>query len=385
MDNTTPTSPSTPQPSSADRPHLRGMDLAALTDFLQRTGQPGYRAKQIFQWVYEKGAQSYDAMTNLPKDLRAWLQENTVLGGLTLQDMAGAPDETQKLVFRTDDGEFIESVLMRGEEEEESEDFADAPKGSTAPQRKVSLCVSSQVGCALACQFCMTGFGGFRRNLRVDEILDQVIAARQLIAADERIANIVFMGMGEPMLNLPAVLPAIRLLITPEAFGIATRRITVSTAGILPGIEQFGQAATDVNLAVSLNATTQEVRDRLMPAVRKYPLDALLEACRNFPLTKRRRITFEYILLKGLNDTPDDVRRLTKLLRGIPCKINLILYNPSAEIQGLEPTDEETASRFRAALAEANYTASLRHSKGARYEAACGQLAGHFKRREQGE
>ena len=367
-----------------------------MTDMLRDAGHPAYRARQLFQWVYEKGAQSFDDMTNLPKPLRTWLHENTIFGGLTLHELLGPPTETQKLAFATDDGEIIESVLMRGEPDDEDDEEKPgagtgfhAP-GSTPPARKVSLCVSSQVGCPLGCAFCMTGKIGYRRNLRIDEILDQILTARLLIAKDERISNLVFMGMGEPMLNLSALIPALRILTNPDAFGFATRRITVSTAGLIPGIEEFGRAATDVNLAISLNATTQQVRDRLMPACHQWPIDQLLEACRRYPLTKRRRITFEYILFKGINDTPEDQRHLVRLLAGIPCKVNLILYNrltptatPStqtnAEVLNLEPTDEQTAENFRAALAAAHLTASLRRSKGTHLHAACGQLAGHLK------
>ena len=367
-----------PGPAQA-LPRLRGMDLSALTAFLQRAGQPGYRSKQLFQWIFEKGADSFDAMTNLPKDFRVWLGANAVLGGMEIVEVVGKPEETQKIVFRAADGEHVESVLMRGEEEVEDEDPDDAPRGSTPPKRKTSLCVSSQVGCPLGCAFCVTGHGGYRRNLEVDEILGQVIAARGLLADDERIANLVFMGMGEPMLNLQAVVPALRLLVSPQAFGFATRRITVSTAGVIPGIEEFGRAATEVNLAVSLNATTQEQRDRLMPGLRKWPIAALLETCRKFPLTKRRRITFEYVLLRGVNDSADDQKRLTRLLRGIHCKFNLILFNRSDCLE-FEPSSEQTAESFRSAMAAAGYTASVRRSKGAQYGAACGQLAGHLKK-----
>jgi 23S rRNA (adenine2503-C2)-methyltransferase len=375
-------------PDPASPPVLRAMDLPALTGMLQRAGQPAYRARQLLQWIYEKGARDFAEMTNLPKDLRAWLAEHTTWGGLELADTVGRPDETQKLVFRTDDSHFIESVLMRGDEEteEDSDDgeppakseAPEPPRGSTPPRRRLSLCVSSQVGCPLACAFCMTGLGGFRRNLRVDEILDQVLTARRLVAAGEQLSNLVFMGMGEPMLNLEAVLPALKILTLPEACNIATRRVTVSTAGLIEGIEEFGRAGTGVNLAVSLNATTQEVRDHLMPGCRRWPIADLLNACRRFPLVKRRRITFEYVLLDGVNDTDADARRLAKLLHGIPCKVNLILYNDAPELPH-RPTGEAQAERFRLTLVAAHYTASVRRSKGRDYSAACGQLAAHFR------
>ena len=316
-------------------------------------------------------------MTNLPKDLRAWLTENARLGGLSSYEIVGQPDQTQKIVSRTHDGHYIESVIMRDEPEDEDE----VEPGEENAVKRLSLCISSQVGCALNCAFCMTGFGGFRRNLRADEIIDQVLIARRLIGSDERVLSIVFMGMGEPMLNLAAVVPALRIITSRDALNYATRRVTVSTAGVIPGIWEFGEARTGVNLAVSLNATTQEGRDRIMPGCRKWSIDQLLEACRQFPLIQRRRITFEYVLLKGINDSPDDMRRLPRLLKGIPCKINFILYNPD-ECLDLAPAEESTAERFCAAMSAAHFTVSLRRSKGREHQAACGQLAAHFRRCE---
>ncbi|HNY27485.1 MAG TPA: 23S rRNA (adenine(2503)-C(2))-methyltransferase RlmN, partial [Candidatus Sumerlaeota bacterium] len=363
-------------------PPLRALDLPAMATFLQQEGYPAFRARQVFQWVFEKGALDFDCMTNLPKELRAFLASRCTLGGLRHADTIGEPHETQKLLFETADGEWIESVLMRDDgtyNDEADEEPESAPRGSTPPKERLSLCVSSQVGCPLGCIFCMTGHGGFRRHLTVDEILDQVLTARRLTDETEQLSNLVFMGMGEPMLNLRAVIPALRLLTSPQAFKIATRRITVSTAGLVPGIDELARADVGVNLAVSLNATTQKVRDRIMPGVRKWPISELLDACRRFPLAKRRRITFEYVLLRGLNDTPDDLRRLTAMLHGIPCKINLILYNADPAL-GCTPTPEAEAERFRQALVEAHHTVSLRRSKGQRFKAACGQLAAHARR-----
>ncbi|HBF33556.1 TPA: 23S rRNA (adenine(2503)-C(2))-methyltransferase RlmN [Candidatus Sumerlaeota bacterium] len=388
-----------PPPSSM---RLRGRSLDELTDFVQRAGKPAFRAKQLFQWLYEKGADSFESMTNLPKDFRAWLSENAQLGGVTLEKTTGDSSATQKLLFKTNDGEFIESVIMRGEvdyeaddEEENDEELSEYEArrlkgkqaaeiipipGSTPPTRKVSLCVSSQIGCTLGCTFCMTGHGGFCRSLRIDEILGQVIEARRLLAADERISNIVFMGMGEPMLNLKAVIPALRILTNAAGFNFAPRRITVSTAGVIPGIEEFVAAETGVKLAISLNATTQSLRDQLMPGCRSWPIENLLALCKRIPLTKRQRITFEYVLLKGFNDAPADVRRLKALLTGISCKINLILYNTNTH-SALESTTEEAAESFRASLAKVHFTASLRISKGREHQAACGQLAGHTRQK----
>ncbi len=355
---------------------LRGMNVEEISELLDQFGQPAYRAKQIAQWLYQKNAASYDEMTNLPKDLRARLTEEVPLGGLEHIETVGGADETQKLVFRTHDGHHIESVLMRDVEDDEDEEPA---QGSTAPQKRLSLCVSSQVGCGLACAFCVTGLGGFKRNLTTDEILDQVIQARRIVADDERVANLVFMGMGEPLLNLDHVIPALKILVSPHGFEFATRRITVSTAGVIPGIRALAESETGVNLAVSLNATTQEQRDRLMPGVKKWPLDDLLKALSEFPLLRRRRITFEYVLLDGVNDSDGDLKRMVEIIEHIPSKINFILFNPDPALPFVA-TPEKRAQQIRDHVAQRHYTVALRRSKGREHKAACGQLAAHFRR-----
>jgi len=360
---------------------LRGMSLTQITAFLQQQREPSFRGKQIFEWVYKKGVRSFSEMTNLSKELRQHLEENAFFGGLREVKINGGSAETQKITFKTDDEEFIECVLMRDDFVDETDAPKDEQKAISVPQKKVSICVSSQIGCALRCAFCMTGYGGFRRNLRVDEIIDQVLLAREKVQKNEKISNIVFMGMGEPLLNQEALIPSLRLLTDPLGMGFSTRRITVSTAGVIQGLEDFARADTGVNLAVSLNATTQKTRDQIMPGCRSWPLKDLLDACRRFPLTKRRRITFEYVLLKGVNDTRADVKRLKEMLRDLPCKINLIVYNPSEELR-FEATGEKEAEAFRDDLLAAHYTASLRRSKGRRYNAACGQLAGHLRRKD---
>ena len=360
---------------------LRVMSLKEMTAFLQQEGEPSFRAKQLFKWVYEKGARCFSEMTNLSKELRQSLEEKVFLGGLRETTISGHFTETQKITFKTDDDEFIESVLMRDDFVDGMDEEEEEQQGSTIPQKKVSICVSSQIGCALGCAFCMTGYGGFRRNLRVDEVIDQILVTREKVQKSERITNIVFMGMGEPLLNLQALLPSLRLLTDPQGMQFSTRRITVSTAGVIQGLEDFARADTGVNLAVSLNATTQKTRDQIMPSCRSWPLKDLLDVCRRFPLTKRRRITFEYVLLKGVNDTRADVKRLKEMLRNLPCKINLIVYNPSEKLR-FEATGEKEAEAFREDLLAAHYTVSLRRSKGRRYNAACGQLAGHLRRKD---
>jgi 23S rRNA (adenine2503-C2)-methyltransferase len=332
-------------------------EMAAL---VEGGGFPAFRGKQLFEWVYRHGAAEFDAMTNLPKAMRGWLAERVVIGGGRLVRAQGRPEGTRKVLFELGDGKFIESVLMRDEGKE-----------------RTSLCVSSQVGCAVGCTFCLTGYGGYQRQLAVDEIVGQVLEVRrQLLLEGERLQGMVFMGMGEPMLNLDAVVKAIRIISDPEGIAMSARRITVSTSGVIPGIEAFGRAQTGANLAVSLNATTDAVRTSIMPLNKRWPIRALIDALARFPMSPRQRITVEYVLLKGINDTAEDAARLVELLRPLRCKVNLIMFNPH-EYLHYEPVDMGTLDRFAETLAAGHYTVSVRWSKGAEIEAACGQLAAH--------
>ncbi len=341
---------------------LRGMDLATMGALLAEGGFEPYRARQLYQWVYRRGADAIEAMGNLPKPLRAFLDGRARLGGVELVRAQGPAGGTQKLLMRTDDGRYIESVVMR-----------DEGVGRT------SLCVSSQIGCAVGCAFCLTGYGGFQRNLRIDEIVGQVLAAKKhALAADEPLTHVVFMGMGEPLLNLDAVIPALRLLVDPDGVGLSRRRVTVSTAGIVPGIERFGAANVGVGLAVSLNATTDATRARIMPINEKWPIGELLAAIARFPMEARRRVTVEYVLLNGINDTTEDAGRLVKLFQRLPVKINLIMFNPSPHLPAFAPAAEERLEAFAAVLSRANMTVTVRWSKGREIEAACGQLAAHY-------
>ncbi len=350
-----------PPPPADDRPALRGMSEQAMHELLAGAGFEAYRARQLYQWVFRKAAGSLDEMTNLPKKMREWLAANTRIGGVEIIRAQGDPAITQKILFKTDDGRFIEAVVMR-----------DEGVGRT------SLCVSSQVGCALGCSFCLTGFGGFQRNLRPDEITGQILAIRrEVMPPDELIQHVVFMGMGEPMLNVEGVSRALRLMTDPDGMGLSRRRITVSTAGVVTGIEKFGAAELGVGLAVSLNATTDEVRDRLMPINKKWPIEKLLESLRKFPMEARRRITIEYVLLRGENDSPDDARRLVRLLKGMQVKVNLIMFNPSAHLP-YHAVPEATLDFFARTLSAAHMTVTVRWSKGREVEAACGQLAAHY-------
>jgi 23S rRNA (adenine2503-C2)-methyltransferase len=334
------------------------MTHAELATFLGEAGEKRFRADQVYQWLHARGARSFADMTDLPRTLRARLPELARIGSLAVDAVQTAADGTRKLRFRTGDGRAIESVLI--------------PDGD-----KTTQCISSQVGCALDCRFCATATLGFGRNLSAGEIVEQVYLARALLAEVEpgrRVTNLVYMGMGEPLHNYAQVIRSLRMLAHDLGANLSYRRITVSTAGLVPGIEKLGQEDVRPNLAVSLNATTDAVRDEVMPVNRKWNLAALLGAIAAYPLERRRRVTFEYVLLAGVNDTPDDARRLAKLLRGLPCKVNLIPWNPHplAPYRRPAPADIE---RFQNEVKRLGLPAYLRTPRGDDIDAACGQLA----------
>jgi 23S rRNA (adenine2503-C2)-methyltransferase len=330
------------------------LDRATLKQWLAAAGEAPYRADQILRWIYRDQVDRFEAMTNLKQALRGRLADTFTIGRPHLREHETAGDGTQKFLFEMADGERIESVLI--------------------PERDhFTLCVSSQVGCAQDCRFCLTAHGGFRRNLSAGEILSQVRDIRRGLAAPEQLTNIVFMGMGEPLANYRQLIAAIGMLRDNKiGFGFSKRKITVSTAGLVPRMADLGRD-TDIGLAVSLNATDNETRSRLMPINRRYPLEMLLEACRRYPLAPQRRITFEYILLEGVNDTPADAHRLADLLRPIRAKINLIPFNAHAGCRYQCP-HETTIQAFQRILVDRRYTAIIRQSKGREISAACGQL-----------
>jgi len=313
-----------------------------------------YRADQIQKWVYLRQADNFEVMTNISKEIRALLEQHFVIGRLAVEQIETSRDGSRKYLFKLKDGQYMESVLI--------------------PERDhYTLCVSSQVGCAQGCQFCLTAAGGFERNLTRGEIIAQVRDIKNELDDPMRLTNIVFMGMGEPLANYKNLISAIGV-ITDTAAGLrlASRRVTVSTAGLVPKLSDLGRD-TRVNLAVSLNATDNETRDRLMPINRTYPLEKLLEACRQYPVAPGRRITIEYILIKGINDSERDARRLAKLLQPIRCKLNLIPFNPH-EGSDLDRPTEKVIQAFYKVLFDKNYTVIVRRSKGQDISAACGQL-----------
>jgi 23S rRNA (adenine2503-C2)-methyltransferase len=317
-------------------------------------GLQPYRAGQIARWVYGRGVRDFALMTDLGVALRNRLAEAWSTRALGLDSVHASRDGTRKLVLETQEGARLEAVIIPEE-------------------RRRTVCVSSQLGCSLDCSFCATGRMGLGRNLRPEEIVDQVLLANEILAGDdERVSNVVFMGMGEPLLNLRNVVRAIHTLTHAPYLGLGARRITVSTAGVVPKLAELAEAVA-VRLAVSLHATTDETRDELVPLNRRFPLDRLLEACRRYPLGRGDRISFEYALIRGVNDSPADVRRLVRLLHGIRAKVNLIPLNehPGTSYRRV---GEEDVNRFADALAQAHVNVTVRRSRGDDIYAACGQL-----------
>ena len=340
---------------------IKDLSRRQLGDWLAANGQQPFRTDQIFRWIYLHQTDPFDAMTNLGKPLRQELAAAFTNPRLAVADEAASADGSLKLLFRLHDGNHIETVLI--------------PESG-----HYTLCISSQVGCAQGCRFCMTAKGGFVRNLSAGEIISQVRDVQQRVQrrGDMPLTNIVFMGMGEPLANLANVLQALAVITDGDCgLKFSSRRVTVSTAGLVPKLADLGRH-TQVNLAVSLNAADDDTRSRLMPINRHYPIDQLIDACRRYPLPPRRMITFEYILMKGVNDRMDDARRLVKLLRPVRAKINLIPFNPHPGSDFQRP-EAERITRFQEFLAGHHYTAIVRYSKGQDIGAACGQLRAQLR------
>jgi 23S rRNA (adenine2503-C2)-methyltransferase len=334
------------------------MDFAAhqLSRWLAERGIAAYRSSQIRRWIYQRQADSFAAMTDIGKPLREQLDAAFTIGRLQQIRVEQSRDGSRKFLFGLGDGNRIESVLI--------------------PERgHWTLCISSQAGCALGCRFCATGSRGLLRNLTQGEIIAQVRDIRQRLDDPGCLTNIVLMGMGEPLANFDNVVGALDVLLdSSEGFGFAGRRITLSTAGVVPQLDALG-SRVPVNLAVSLNATENRTRDWLMPINKTYPIESLLEACRRYRLRPHRRITFEYILIRGVNDSEADALRLVRLLRPVKAKINLIPFNPHPGSQLQRPT-EAVIEGFLQVLIDHHYTAIIRRSKGQDISAACGQLYG---------
>jgi len=338
--------------------NLVGAGPEEIEAVVAELGEPRYRARQIYAGVYGRRRTSWDQFTELSKTLRARLAERCAIDYPALLRSFDSADGTRRYLFEVPPRERIESVFI-------------------PEQKRDTFCVSTQVGCAVECLFCVTGKIPMRRNLSAGEIVGQVLALQADRGTVSKRLNLVLMGMGEPLLNFDHVMKAIRILTDPDAFSISPRRITLSTAGVVPGIERLALEPVIPNLAISLNATTDEVRDTLIPINRKWNIATLLGACRNFPLERRRRITVEYVLIAGVNDTDEDASRLVKLLRGLRKKVNLIPLNADPWVP-LRPPSEERVAAFRKILLDCRITAYVRRPRGNDISAACGMLAGRL-------
>jgi 23S rRNA (adenine2503-C2)-methyltransferase len=333
---------------------LAELDRPALEAALAERGQERFRARQIFQWIYRRGVTNVDLMTDLSRGLRGALASQFTMMTPEIVSRERSVDGTEKFLLRLVDGRQIESVFI-----------PDTPA--------MTFCVSTQVGCAMACAFCLTGKMGLLRNLTAGEIAGQVRVLANALELRDQPFNIVLMGMGEPLHNYEETMKALRILTDEHGFAMPPRRITLSTVGLLPALERLAREPVMPNLAISLHAPTDSLRGELVPLNRKYGVAEVIEACKRFPVRKRSRITFEYVLLAGVNDAPEDARQLAKLLAGVKSKVNLIPLNAAAGIPFERPSDA-AIDRFAKTLAERGVTVSVRKSRGRDIRAACGQL-----------
>lgn len=336
------------------KPSIHGLFLSELEAFCKEQGQPIFRAEQIWDWLYTKRISSADEMKNLPAPFRAQLAEHFSFQCLEKLETKGESGETQKLLFKLADNELIETVII------------------PAPRRQTNtVCVSSQVGCRFGCAFCASGQKGVIRNLSAGEMVGEVLEVAKILGG--RPDNVVFMGIGEPFDNYDEVLRAIRILNHPDGLCIGARRITISTCGVVPGIQRLAEEGLQVELSVSLHAPDSETRSRIMPANESWPLEELMAACADYTAKTNRIITFEYTLIKGLNDSEAQAYQLVKLLRKFSCRVNLIPLSPVEEFGGERP-DAETMKIFLEILEKAGINTTFRDSKGSALKAACGQL-----------
>lgn len=335
---------------------LKNLSPSELNEFIASFGKERYRTIQILRWLYQRGVTSFDEMTNLSKKFRQDLSQVSFISAIHPMQVEQSKDGTKKFLFQLEDGNRIESVLI-------------------PDKNRLTLCLSTQVGCAMGCRFCLTGKIGWKRDLSVSEILNQILSVREILGDKTSITNIVLMGMGEPLANYKNSLKAIELMTHPDAFKFSHRRVTLSTVGLFPQLEQLSKENISFRLAISLNASNEETRSHLMPINRRHPLRKILELCRNFPLRPRTRITFEYVMIEEVNDSPQDAKILLKILRGIPSKVNLIPLNEAPGIPFKRPSEEKVKG-FQEILMEGGLTAIVRISKGADISAACGQLQG---------
>jgi 23S rRNA (adenine2503-C2)-methyltransferase len=347
-------------PAPAEKPAIQSLDVAGLEAALAERGQPKYRSAQILRWLYEKRAASFAEMSDLPAVLRADLAEAFAFLRLENLRVLGSEDTTRKYLFRLPDGALIESVLIPA---------SPALYGEASDRR--TLCVSTQVGCAYGCKFCASGLDGWSRNLSPGEIVGQIIEAERL--SGERVSNLVFMGMGEPLANFANLMRAIDIINSQWGIGLGARHITVSTSGLAPQIRMFADQPRQIRLAISLHGATDEVRARIMPVNRKYPLAELLDACAYFASKKKQHITLEYILIEGVNDEPAHAADLARVANQVRAKVNCIPYNAVEGLEWKRPS-ESRQDAFMAVLERARIPATIRREKGHDIAAACGQL-----------
>lgn len=349
-------------------PSIKSLELDELRAALTTLNQPSYRAAQVAGWLYRKRVASFEQMSDLPRELRHELSRSLTLNNLQIVRQLGSRDTTRKFLFRLSDNSLIESVLIPA---------SPALYGSRSDRR--TICVSTQVGCAYGCKFCASGLEGFSRNLHPDEIVDQIIAVER--ETGETIDNIVFMGMGEPLANFDNLFRAIRIINAPWGLGIGARHITVSTSGLAPQIRKMADQILQIRLAISLHGATDEVRSQIMPINRRYNLEALLSACEYYTARKKQRLTFEYILIAGVNDSENQAQLLAKHAGRLKAKVNLIPYNTVHGLRWSRPP-ENRQEKFLSILREHGVPATLRREKGHDIEAACGQLRLQTKRDE---
>jgi 23S rRNA (adenine2503-C2)-methyltransferase len=346
--------------AAADKIEVKSLLFNELEEELHKLGQPSYRTGQIADWLYEKRVNSFDEMTDLSRDLRAQLANQFALSKTDVVRVLGSHDTTRKFLFRLTDGNLIESVLIPA---------SPALYGGSSDRR--TICLSTQVGCAYGCKFCASGLEGFSRNLGPNEIIDQIIAIES--ATGEKIDNIVFMGMGEPLASFSNVMRAIRIINAPWALGIGARHITVSTSGLAPEIKKLADEALQIRLAISLHAATDQVRNQIMPINRRYNIETLLSACDYYAARKKQRLTFEYILIAGVNDADDQAYLLARHAGRLSAKVNLIPYNTVEGLPWSRPS-RNRQEKFLSILRAHKIAATLRREKGHDIDAACGQL-----------
>jgi 23S rRNA (adenine2503-C2)-methyltransferase len=350
------------------RGDIKSAQIQELEEKVRQSGEPLYRARQIADWLYQKRVQSFDEMTDLPREFRNRLAEQFEFSKIDVVRVLGSHDTTRKFLFRLNDESLIETVLIPA---------SPALYGSRSDRR--TICISTQVGCAYGCKFCASGLEGFSRNLKPNEIVDQIVAVER--ETGEKIDNIVFMGMGEPLANLENVMRAIRIINAPWGLGIGARHITISTSGLAPQIRQMADESLQVRLAVSLHGATDAVRGQIMPVNRKYNLKTLLDACAYYVSRKKQRISFEYILIAGVNDSDEQAHELATHAKRLSAKINLIPYNMVEDLEWSRPS-RNRQEKFLSILRAHGMAATLRREKGHDIDAACGQLRLQTKRKE---